>query len=215
MIFIRPGQGHDQPARHLVRNAMHVVDLRGQQQLADVGEDRFRHPRPAGVLNAIDRRRHAAGKEAFYQLDQLGHAVSQMGDGIHIETVGLGHERTGTDQQVSETSARADAAVSVVVGVGRHQMLGVVMLTRKEHLIPGHQHLIKMAHGSALAIFGTEMRCRLTGPARRPRNNRQPLGINGYRTADRKVGILLAHGSAWHYQQLVHVGATRHNGFHA
>ena len=166
MVFLGPWQSHDQPARNLVGNAMHVVNLRRQQQLADVGENRLRHPGAAGVLNAVHRRRHTTGKKTFHQFDELSHAVAQVGNGIHVETIGLGHERTCTDQQVPETGACTDAAVSVMVGVGRHQMLGVVMLTGKEHLIPGHHHLVKMAHSRTLAVLGAEMRICLAGPAR-------------------------------------------------
>jgi hypothetical protein len=47
VVLVRPRQGHDQPARDFVRQALHVVDLRRQQQLADVGEHRFRHAMPS------------------------------------------------------------------------------------------------------------------------------------------------------------------------
>ena len=87
-------------------------------------------------------------------------------------------------------------------------MLGVVMLTGKEHLIQGTTTWSKVAYSRALPVFGTEVRGRLAGPACWPRNDRQPFGIDGYRTADRKVGIFLTHGPAGHDQQLMHVRPT-------
>ena len=46
-------------------------------------------------------------------------------------------------------------------------MLGVIVLTREEHLIPGHQHLVKMAYRRALSILSTKVRVCLTRPTGR------------------------------------------------
>src|SRR5581483_9200485 len=43
VVLVGAGQGHDQAARDVVGQAVHVVDLRGQQELADVGEDGVGH----------------------------------------------------------------------------------------------------------------------------------------------------------------------------
>ena len=42
VVLVGTGQRHDQPARDVVGEAVHVVDLSREQQLADVGEDGVR-----------------------------------------------------------------------------------------------------------------------------------------------------------------------------
>lgn len=58
-------------------DAMHVVDLGGEKQLADVGEDGIPHYRSGEVLGAVDRRCDAAGVEAFRDGDEFDHRIDQ------------------------------------------------------------------------------------------------------------------------------------------
>jgi len=123
VVFVGAGQRHDEAARDLVRETVHVVDLRGQQQLADVGEHRLGHEVAGQPIGArIDARRHAAGIEALDDLDELDHRLAQAGLGARVQSIGLAHRRAGADQQVAEAGARADAGVAVVrgVAVGEH-----------------------------------------------------------------------------------------------
>ena len=92
MVLIRPGQRDDEPARHFVGYAVHVVYLRGQQQLADIGKHRLGHPGAAGILYTINRGSDATGKETLNQFDEFGHAVTQVRHVIHIETVSFSHQ---------------------------------------------------------------------------------------------------------------------------
>ena len=76
-----------------------------------------------------------------------------MWHGIHIQPVGFSHERTGADEQITKARPRANTTMAVMIGVRRDQVLGIVVLSSEEYLIPGHQHLVKMADGNALPIF--------------------------------------------------------------
>jgi hypothetical protein len=121
VVLIRSGQRDDEAARDLVRDAMHVVDLRGQKQLADVAEDRLRHEGPAVlVLLRVDAGCDTAGVEAFGDLDQLHHGISKIAPGAGIEAVRLAHEGAGANQQVAEAGSRRDAGpVQRVPGTAR------------------------------------------------------------------------------------------------
>ena len=77
MVFVGAGQGHNQASRNLVRKTVHVIDLGGQQQLADVGENRLRHEGAAvRILRAIHAGRHTTRIEAFGYLDELHHGLT-------------------------------------------------------------------------------------------------------------------------------------------
>ena len=66
VVFIGAGQGDDQSATHIVGNAVHVVDLGGQQQLADIGKHRVGHESLAVHIRlAVHAGGHAAGIKTF------------------------------------------------------------------------------------------------------------------------------------------------------
>ena len=90
-------------------------------------------------------------------------------------------------------------------------MLGVLVLTCQEHLIPGHQHLIKMAYRNTLTILRAELSIGLTRPARGSRDNREALRIDRDRTTYCEISIFLSHRSARHHQQFVHIRTTGHD----
>ena len=118
VVLVGAGQGDDEAAGDVVGQAVHVVDLRGQEQLADVGEDGVGHDAAAAVVDAVDRGRHPAGEEALDDGDELDHGVADVAVAVGVEAVGLHHEGAGADQQVAEAGPGADARVAVVGGVG-------------------------------------------------------------------------------------------------
>ena len=65
VILIGAGQGDNQATGHIVRQLVHVINLGGEQQLADIGKDRVRHRHPCGILHAVNRSSHATGKKTF------------------------------------------------------------------------------------------------------------------------------------------------------
>ncbi len=76
VVFVRSRQRYDQSPGHVVRQAVHVVDLRREQQLADIGEDPIGLERTRRILKPIDGRGDAAGVKAFNDLDQLDEVVA-------------------------------------------------------------------------------------------------------------------------------------------
>src|SRR5581483_1031628 len=62
VVLVGAGQGDDEAAGDVVGQSVHVVDLRGQQELADVGEDGVGHDAAGAVIDAVDRGGHTAGE---------------------------------------------------------------------------------------------------------------------------------------------------------
>ena len=104
--------------------------------------------------------------------------------------------------------------MSVVIRIRGDQLLCVVTLAGKEHLIPGHKNLIEMTNRHTLTVLGTEGGFGLARATRRSRDNGEPFGVNGQSATHSKVCILFAHGATRHDQQLVHVRAARNDRLH-
>ncbi|MCY1226415.1 hypothetical protein D9M72_386440 [compost metagenome] len=220
VVFVGAGQGDDQAAAHVVRDAVHVVDLRGQQQLADVAEHRVGHEDLAVVVGlAVDAGRHAAGKEALGDGDELDHLLAQVALLAGVEAVGLAHQRAGADQQVAEAGAGRDATVAVVRGVAVGQVARVLPFAGVEHALPRHEHAVEHAHAGALAVLAAEEGVAVlqlfAGSAGRPRDDGEPGRIERNGAADGEVGVFLAHVAAGHDQQFVHVRRAGHDGLGA
>ena len=196
MVLCGPRQGDDESTGNLVREAVHVVDLVAEQKLADVREDRFGLDVTGRVLDAVDRRRDAAGIEALDGLDQLDHGVAQVCVAPHAQAVGLDHHRAGADQQVAEAGPRTDAGMAMVGRVGLGEELGVLGLATQEHAVPGNEDVLEHAHGSGLSVLATEQRLRLAGTAGRTRDHGQAGGVDRHCAGDREVAILGGHGAA-------------------
>src|SRR5437762_2175210 len=78
VVLVGARQRHDQPAGNVMGEAVHVVDLRREQQLADVREDRLGYDVTGRILLRVDRGGHAAGVEALDDLDQLDHRLPEV-----------------------------------------------------------------------------------------------------------------------------------------
>ena len=98
----------------MVREPVHVVDLRGEKQLAHVRKHGIRYGNTRPVDMTVGGRRHAAREEPFDDLDQLDHRLLQVARAIQVDAVGLGHQRSGTDEQVPEARARRNTGVAMV-----------------------------------------------------------------------------------------------------
>ena len=203
-----------------MRQAVHVVDLSGQQQLADVAEHRIGHEHAAVLIaRGIHAGRHTAGIEAFGDLDEFHHGLTQRWGLVHIQAVGLRHQRARADQQVAKPRPRGDAGVAVVrrIAVGQHR--AVFPLVDIEHPIPGHEDAIEDAHGCGLPVLGGEQRLAmfglLAGPPGRARDDGQARCIDRHRTAHREGRIGLAHVAAGHDQQFMHVRCAGDDGLGA
>ena len=216
VVLVGPGERHHEAAAHVVRDAVHVVDLRGQQQLADVGEHRVGHEGAAVRVGlAVHAGRDAARIEALGDLDQFHHLLAQVRLAPRVEAVGLAHQRAGADQQVAEARARGDAGLPVVRRIAVGEMAAVLPLARVEHVLPRHEHAVEQAHAGALAVLAREQRLAvlhlLAGAPRRARGDGEPRRVGRHRAADGEVGILLAHVAARHDQQFVHVRRAGHD----
>ena len=138
---------------------------------------------------------------------------------IRIQTIGLGNQRTGTDQQIAKPRPGTDTGVAVVGGIAGGQETALLVFTREKYPLVGHKNLVKNNHTGRLAIFGRKFCSALTGPAGRPGHNGDPRRIHGHGTGHSKVGIFRCMGTAGHDQKLMHVrgtgdnclGATDHN----
>jgi hypothetical protein len=177
-----------------VRDAVHVVDLGGQQQLADVGEHRVGHEAVAVLVGlGVDAGGHAAGEEALGDGDELDHLLAQVGFPARIKAVGLAHQRARADQQVAKTGACADAGVAVVRGVAVGQVARMLPFAGVEHVVHGHEHALENAHAGALAVFAAEQGVavlqRLAGAPGGAGDDGQARRIDRHGAADGEVGV--------------------------
>ena len=187
-------------------DAVHVVDLRGQQQLADIGEDPVGLDAAGAVRRGVDRARDTAGIKTLDDLDELDHALAQVRRALDVEPVGLGHEHAGADQQVAEACARTDAGVPVMGRVGLGEKLRMVPLAGQEHALPRHEHVVEDHHPGGLAVARAERRRLLPRPARRAGDDGHAIRIHRHRAADREVRIVFRHVAAGHDQIFVDIG---------
>ena len=212
VVFVGPRQGDDQPSGHVVGDAVHLVDLVGEEQLADVREDRVRHDDARRlVFGRVDARGDAAGIEAFDDGDELHHLFAQVRLLAGVEAVGLAHQRARADQQVAEAGPGRDARLPVVRGVAVREERRVLPLAGKEHALPRHEDLVEDDDAGRLAVLVREQRRLLAGPPGRPRDDGDAVGIAGNGAADREVGVGLAHVAAGHDEEFVHVGRAGHD----
>ena len=220
VVFVGAGQGDDQAARDLVGQAVHVVDLRGQQQLADVAVHRVGHEGVAVfVLRCVDAGRHTTGVEAFGDFDEFHHRLAQVALLVGVEAVGFAHQRARPNQQIAETRARRNAAVAVVGGVAVGQHLAVFPLAGVEHPLPGHEHPVEHHHRCGLPVAAREQRVAMLqlvpGAPSRARHDGDARVVDPHRAAHGKRLVFAAHVAAWHDHQFVHIGAAGHDGLGA
>ena len=157
LIFIRARQGDDQAAADVMRDAVHVIDFGGQEQLADVAEHRVGHEGFAVFVHlAVDAGGHAAGKETLGDGDELDHLLAQVGLLAGIKPIGFAHQRACANQQITKTCARAYAGVAVMRGIGVREVAAVLPFTGVEHVLHRHEHLVENAHPRALAVLAAE-----------------------------------------------------------
>ena len=211
VILVRPRQRHDQAAADVVRQLVHLVDLRRQQQLADIAEHRVRHVAAAGVAGAVDRGGDAAGEEPLDDLYQFHQRIPHMGVAVHVQAVRLHHHRAGADQQVAEAGTRANAAVPVVRRVAGGQETAFLMLAGQEDAVPGDEDVVEHHHAGGLPVFAAELRRRFARPSCRPRHDGDARCVHRHRAAHREVAILGGHGAAGHHQELMHVRRAGHD----
>ena len=158
VVLVGPGQRDDQAARDVVGDAVHLVDLVGEQQLADVREHRIRHHRRRRVDARVHARRDAARIEALDDRDQLDHLLAQMRLLPRIEAVRLAHQRAGADQEVAEAGAGGDAGVAMVRRVAVGQVGRVLPLAGKEDALPGDEDAVEDDDAGRLAVLVREQR---------------------------------------------------------
>ena len=194
VVFLRARQRHDEAARDVVRHAVHVVDLGREQQFADVGEHRIRHHRAGGILRAVDRRRDTAGIEALGDGDEFDHRLADVGVTLGVETVGLDHQRAGTDQEIAEAGARADAGMAVMRRVGRGEETALLGFAGQEDAIVRDEDVVEDHDADGLAIFGRELRRSLAGPARGPRHDGDAGRIARHGAAHGEIRVLRQRG---------------------
>ena len=136
--------------------AMHVVDLGREQQLADIGEDGIGRQRARGPRCAIDRGRDAAGVEALDDLDELDHGIADMAMAVGIEAVGLDHQSPRADQEIAEARPRPDAGMAVMGGIAGGEMAARLGLAGQEDPLMGNEDVVEQHDGHGLAVFGRE-----------------------------------------------------------
>ena len=198
-----------------MRDAVHVVNLRRQEQLADVGKHAIGGDHAGLIGLAVDRCRHAASVEALNDLDQINHLVAQVVRAVEVNAIGFCHQRAGADQQITKARTRRNAGMAMVGCIRVGEVAGVLPFTGEEHAIPGHKHVVEHAHTGTLAEFGAELRCCFTRPARRARDDGEARHIHRHRATHRKLFIQLSHVAARHHQQLVHVRRAGDDGLGA
>ena len=220
MVFIRPGQGDDQPAADVVGDAVHIVNFGGQQQLADVGKHRVGHEGLAVLVGfAVNAGGHTASEKALGDGDQLDHLLAQVAFFAGVKTIGLAHQRPRAYEQVPEAGACAYAGVAMVSGIAVSQVTGVFPIAGVKHALPRNEDLVKHHHARALAVFAAE-KCRamldfFARPAGGSGDDGDALGVHRHGATDGKVGVLAAHVAAGHDQQLVHIGRAGDDGLGA
>ena len=215
VVLVRPGQRDDQAARDVMRQPVHVVDFRREQQLADIGEHRVRHDRAGRVFHAIDRRGDAAGEKAFGNRDEFDHGVADVAVAFGVEPVRLDHQRAGADQQIAEAGARADAGMAVVGGVGRGEEAAFLVFAGQKHALVRHEHVVEDDDAGRLAVFAGEFRRRLAGASRRPGDDGHARRIDRHGAADGKIRVLRVMRPARHDEEFVHVGRAGDDGLGA
>ena len=220
VVFVRPGQADDEAARDFVRQAVHVVNLRRQQQLADVGKHRLRHEVACQfVLGTVHAGGDTAGVKTFNDFDELHHRFTQAGCGAWLETVGFGHERARADQQITKAGARRNAAVAMVRGVAVREHAGMLPFTGIKNALPGDKDLVKNDHACALAVTARkERRAMLNLVAWSPgwpRHDGDARRVNRHRATHRKCRVGLAHLATRCDEKLMHVGRARDDGLGA
>jgi hypothetical protein len=74
VVFVRAGQGNDQTATHIVRDAVHVINFGRQQQFADIREHGVWNKALAiGVCFAINTGCYTASVKTFSDGDEFDH----------------------------------------------------------------------------------------------------------------------------------------------
>ena len=190
VVLLGAGQRHNETARDVVGEALHVVDLSREQEFPDVAEDTVRLDVPGPVLQAVDRSRHTTGEEALDDLDELDHGVAHVPVERGIEAVRLVHEHAGSNQQVAETGARADAAVPVMRRVGRGEETRMLPLACEKNSLVRHEDVVEEHYARRLPVLAREHGAVLTRSARRASHDRHARGVQRDRAADCEVGVL-------------------------
>ena len=212
VVFVGTWQRHDHAAGHMVRESMHVIDLRRHQQLADVREHGIRRHRTAGLLRAIHRCCHPARIETLDDLDQVDHGIAHPVRALEIDAVGFGHQRAGPDEEITEARTRRDARLSMLRCVVVENLAGAMPLAGAENAFPWNEYAVEHADTGRLSILAAEFRRRLAGPAGWTRNDRQPGGVDRHGAADGEIGVVPAHVAARHDEQFVNVWRRRDDG---
>ncbi len=215
VVLVRPRQRDDEATGDVVGEPLHVVDLRRQEELADVGEHGFGHDVAGRVRHRVDGGGDAAGEEALDDLDQLDHGVADVRGALGADAVGFADQDAGADEEVAEPGACADAAVAVVVGIGRREVAAVPPFAGEEHPLPRHDDVVEVDDRRRLGVAGAEPGPAITRPAGGPGDHGDAVGVDGNGAADGEVGVLTQHRSARHDQELVHVGSAGDDGLGA
>ena len=207
VVLVGTRQRDDQAARDVVGDPVHLVDLVGQEQLADVREHRVgRHRLRHRVGARIDAGRDAARVEALDDRDQLHHLLAQVRLLAGIEAVRLAHQRAGADQEVAEAGAGGDAGVAMMGRVAVGELGRVLPLAGEEDALPRDEDAVEDDDPGRLAVLVREQRRLLARAPCRPRDDGHAVGVARDGAADREGSVGLAHVAARHDQELVHVG---------